>query len=134
MSARIQIRADILDEPVHDHVLELASTHADVIVHGFVEDVRPYLDAADVYVCPIRDGGGTKLKVLDAFAMRKCVVAHPVACEGIDAIPGRQVEHAESAEDFVGTVTRLLQRPAERAAMGRAARELVIEKYSFAQI
>lgn len=128
------LHLDIVGSAPPRAVLELASTHADVIVHGFVEDVRPYLDAADVYVCPIRDGGGTKLKLLDAFAMRKCVVAHPVACEGIDAIPGRHVEHAESAEDFVGTITRLLQRPAGRAAMGRAARELVTEKYSFAQI
>ena len=40
----------------------------DVKVHGFVSDVRPLLNAATIYVCPIRDGGGTKLKLLDAFA------------------------------------------------------------------
>lgn len=128
------LRLDIVGSAPPRAVLELASAEKGVTVHGFVSDVRPYLDAAAVYVCPIRDGGGTKLKLLDAFAMRKCVVAHPVACEGIEAIPGRHVEHADSAADFVHSIARLLQQPAEREAMGRAARELVSAKYSFAQI
>jgi sugar transferase (PEP-CTERM/EpsH1 system associated) len=135
LKARVPaLRLHIVGSAPPRAVLEAASDHRDVTVHGFVADVRPYLDAASVYVCPIRDGGGTKLKLLDAFAMRKCVVAHPVACEGIDAIPGRHVEHAQTAEEFVRSIVRLLEQPAEREAMGRAARELVISGYSFAQI
>jgi len=112
----------------------LAANLPDVTVHGFVDDVRPYMDAAALYICPIRDGGGTKLKLLDAFAMRKCVVAHPIACEGIDAVPGRHVVHAESAAQFVRAIVHLLGRPEERSALGVAARQLVVERYSFAQI
>jgi sugar transferase (PEP-CTERM/EpsH1 system associated) len=129
-----ELRLDIVGSAPPRGVLQLAAAQEGVTVHGFVEDVRPYLEAAALYVCPIRDGGGTKLKLLDAFAMRKCVVAHPIACEGINAVPGRQVEHAESAEDFVRSIIRLLQQPAERAAMGAAARELVVAHYSFARI
>jgi polysaccharide biosynthesis protein PslH len=92
------------------------------------------MDAASLYVCPIRDGGGTKLKILDAFAMQQCVVAHPIACEGIDVVPGRHAEFAESAAAFAASITRLLQRPSERADMGRAARQLVVERYSFSEI
>jgi glycosyltransferase involved in cell wall biosynthesis len=129
-----KLRLDIVGSAPPSNIVELAERLDDVTVHGFVDDVRPLMNAASVYVCPIRDGGGTKLKVLDAFAMQKCVVAHPIACEGIDAVPGRHVELAESAEAFVQSIERLLHRPSEREAMGLAARQLVVERYSFAQI
>ena len=47
------------------------------------------MQRAQVYVCPIRDGGGTRLKVLDALAMGKPLVAHPIAVEGLDVEPGK---------------------------------------------
>lgn len=115
-------------------LLKLAAACKDVTVHGYVDDVRPLIDAATLYVCPIRGGGGTKLKLLDAFAMQKCVVAHPVACEGIAVTAGRNVELAESAADFVAAIHKLLADPLARESMARAARALVVEHYSFAQI
>jgi glycosyltransferase involved in cell wall biosynthesis len=128
------LRLDIVGSAPPQSVLETAAHLNDVRVHGFVNDVRPLMDAATLYVCPIRDGGGTKLKLLDAFAMQKCVVAHPVACEGIDVTAGRDVELAESAGAFVAAIRRLLRDPAERESRGRAARQLVMERYSFAEI
>jgi polysaccharide biosynthesis protein PslH len=128
------LRLDIVGSAPPRAVLETARTLKDVKVHGFVDDVRPLIDAATLYVCPIRDGGGTKLKLLDAFAMRQCVVAHPVACEGIDVTPGLNVELAESASAFVEAIRRLLADPAERESRGHAARQLVVDRYSFAEI
>jgi polysaccharide biosynthesis protein PslH len=129
-----ELRLDIVGSAPPSAVLEAAAPLSDVRVHGFVNDVRPSLDAATLYVCPIRDGGGTKLKLLDAFAMQKCVIAHPVACEGIDVTPGRDVEFADSAGAFVAAIRRLLDDPAERQRRGRAARQLVMDRYSFAEI
>ncbi len=60
------------------------------------------VEAAALFVCPIRDGGGTKLKILDAFAMQKCVLAHPIACEGIDVSADTNVVFAEEPEEWVG--------------------------------
>jgi len=128
------LRLDIVGSAPPQSIRNLAAAARDVFVHGFVDDVRPLMSAASLYVCPISDGGGTKLKLLDAFAMQKCVVAHPIACEGIDVIPGRHVEFAESAESFVSSIRRLLQQPQAREEMGRAARQLVVERYSFAEI
>ena len=54
-----------------------------------------------MYVCPIKDGGGTKLKILDALAMGKAIVADPVACEGIDVKDGETVLFADSPADYV---------------------------------
>jgi polysaccharide biosynthesis protein PslH len=128
------LRLDIVGSAPPPNIVQLAAGLKDVTVHGFVDDVRPLMNAATLYVCPIRDGGGTKLKILDAFAMQQCVIAHPIACEGIDVVPGRHVQFAESVAQFVASITRLLQRPSERLAMSLAARQLVVERYSFAEI
>jgi glycosyltransferase involved in cell wall biosynthesis len=128
------LQLDIVGSAPPQSVLETAAPLNDVRVHGFVNDVRPLMDAATLYVCPIRDGGGTKLKLLDAFAMQKCVIAHPIACEGIDVTPGRDVELAESPGEFVAAIRRLLDNPAERGSRGRAARHLVVERYSVAEV
>jgi polysaccharide biosynthesis protein PslH len=128
------LRLDIVGSAPPASIRELAAQSKDVTVHGFVEDVRPLMNAATIYACPIRDGGGTKLKLLDAFAMQKCVVAHPIACEGIDVVPGRHAEFAESGESFTNAIYRLLQDHAAREQMGIAARELVVESYSFIEI
>ncbi len=128
------LQCDIVGSAPPQSVLNLAAGLKDVHVHGFVDDVRPLMDAATLYVCPIRDGGGTKLKLLDAFAMGKCVIAHPIACEGIDVSPGVNVQLAESAEAFTEAIGRYLSDPTARLEMGRAARSFVVERYSFSQI
>ena len=128
------LRLDIVGSAPPPSIVALAAALEGVTLHGFVDDVRPLINAATVYVCPIRDGGGTKLKILDAFAMQKCMVAHPIACEGIDVEPGLNVKFAQSAHEFARAITHLLSQPGEREQMGKAARLLVVERYSFAQI
>jgi glycosyltransferase involved in cell wall biosynthesis len=103
------------------------------MMHGYLPDVRPLIDSAAIFVCPIRDGGGTKLKILDAFAMEKCVVAHPIACEGIDVTAGKDVVLASTPEEFVGQMCHLFANERERLDIGTAARQLVEKSYSFRQ-
>ncbi len=111
-------------------VQSLGRADADFRVLGFVEDVRPYLDEAEVYVCPVRDGGGTKLKVLHAMAMGVPVVAHPVACEGLDVVDGEHVRHATRVEDYVATIQNLLSNKTERERLASNARRLVESNYA----
>ena len=125
---------DIIGSGAPKSVTGLAATLRDVRIRGYVQEIRPSLDSASLYVCTVRDGGGTKLKVLDAFAMSKCVVAHPVSCEGINVTPGKDVVFANTADEFAHEVSRLLADPAERARIGNAARKLVVAEYSFAAI
>jgi glycosyltransferase involved in cell wall biosynthesis len=110
---------------------ELAARSAGVTLHGFVPEIRPMLERAALYVCPIRDGGGTKLKILDALAMEKCIIAHAVACEGIAVTSERDVVFAETPDEFVTQIQRLLADPDRRRALGVAARRLAIAQYSF---
>lgn len=131
---RPALTLDIVGSNPPASLLQLAATLPGVTVHGYVPDVRPFMERAAVFVCPIRDGGGTKLKILDAFAMRKCMVAHPVACEGIDVTPGRDVVLASTAQEFTEQVLTLLDDAPRRRALGEHARQLVEQHYSFQAI
>ena len=112
----------------------LAVRDKDFRVHGFVPDVRPYINSAALYVCPIMDGGGTKLKILDALAMGKPIVAHPIACEGIAVREGHDVMFAREPRDFVQSIASLLRNPQKRKAMSANARSLAESSYSYALI
>jgi glycosyltransferase involved in cell wall biosynthesis len=125
---------DIVGSLPPPQLLELAARDSRFRVHGYVDDVRPYLDAADVYICPITDGGGTKLKVIDALAMGKALVAHPIACEGIDVSEGLNVLYAVSPEDYVAKIGALIESPERRAQLGAQGRALVERQYSYASI
>lgn len=118
-----------------DQVSKAALDHPNrFLTHGFVDDVRPYLSSAAVYVCPIRDGGGTKLKMLDAMAMKKAIVAYPEASEGLGVEDGKHVLIVDSPADFAKTVVSLLSDERRRVALGDEARLLVEGKYSFESI
>jgi glycosyltransferase involved in cell wall biosynthesis len=103
-------------------------------IHGFVDDVRPYISRAAVYVCPISYSGGTKLKVLDALAMGKAIVANPVSCEGIKVENGKTVLYATKPEEFVECIIKLFENDTLRTSMGKKGRQLVNEFYSYASI
>jgi len=125
------VTLDIVGAGAPASVIESAAELKGVTVHGFVPDIRPLVDSAAIFVCPIRDGGGTKLKILDAFAMAKCVVAHPIACEGIHVTDGVNVVLAESALEFAQHLASLLSDEESRARIGVAARNLATSSYAF---
>jgi glycosyltransferase involved in cell wall biosynthesis len=100
----------------------LALSGNGISVHPDVPDVRPYLDAAAVVAAPIRLGGGMRVKILEAIAYGKAVVASPVALEGLALRDGIEVVVAESDGDFVGAITTLLRDPQRRVALAQAAR------------
>jgi glycosyltransferase involved in cell wall biosynthesis len=110
---------------------ELAAEDSNFRVHGFVDDVRPYMNRAQVYVCPIKDGGGTKLKILDALAMEKSIVADEIACEGIDVTDGTNVVFAQSPEQYVDAIVKVLASAELRTSLGRNGRQLVRDHYSY---
>jgi glycosyltransferase involved in cell wall biosynthesis len=128
------IEMDVVGAHPPEAALALSRRDPAFRVHGFVGDFRPIVDAAAVYLCPIRDGGGTKLKILDAFAMQKAVVADAIACEGIAVTDGRDVALARTPDEYVAQIRQLLADPSRRAALGEAARALVEQRYSAASV
>lgn len=93
-----------------------------VIVTGRVPDVEPYLDRAAVVVVPIHLGGGMRVKVLEALAAGKAVVATRRAVEGLDLVDGEHAILAETDQQFGAAILQLLANPAQRAALAARAR------------
>ena len=102
-----------------------------VVVTGTVPDVRPYLRHANVVVAPLRVARGIQNKVLEAMAMGVPVVVARGCGEAVDAEPERDFLLAESIEDYVRQISRLLESQGERSAVGQAAREKVLQRYSW---
>ncbi|MHC4845462.1 MAG: glycosyltransferase family 4 protein [Planctomycetota bacterium] len=110
-------------------VSELAGPSVEVT--GMVDDVRPWLDAAAVFVCPLLSGAGIKNKILQAWAMEKPVVATSISCGGLRIRPGENILVADGKRDFADAVLKLLRDPGLCARMGRAGRETVTAHYSW---
>lgn len=102
-----------------------------VEVTGPVPDVRPYWRRAAVAVVPIRFGGGTRLKVVEALAMGRPVVSTSLGCEGIDVVPGEHLLVADSPPRFADAVVRVLSDPELGGALGRRGRALVEARYGW---
>ncbi len=113
---------------------DAAAADPRINVPGFVDDIRPLVGRSAVYVVPIRVGGGTRLKVLDAMAMGKAIVSTTVGCEGIDVRPGEHLAVADTPEAFAETTIALLGDPARRAALGRAARAQAEGRYAWQHV
>jgi sugar transferase (PEP-CTERM/EpsH1 system associated) len=109
----------------------MAARDPRVVVTGYVDDIRPYVRRAAVYVVPLRVGGGTRLKVLDAMASGKAIVSTSIGCEGLDVTPGAHLLVADSPEEFVRTTVTLLTDRARQRALGDAARARVEERYAW---
>jgi glycosyltransferase involved in cell wall biosynthesis len=98
---------------------------------GEVPDVRPYLAGAAVVIVPIRMGGGTRLKVVEALSMAKPMVSTTLGCEGVNVRHGEHLLVADGAEEFAGAVTQLLEDRWLAAELGRAGRARMEEEYSW---
>lgn len=102
-----------------------------IAVTGTVPDVRPYLAASSVAIAPIQIGSGTRLKILEALAMRKAVVSTSVGYEGLSLVPGKHLIVADQPAEFAQAIVTLMKNPEMREALGTAGRELVETEYSW---
>lgn len=105
-----------------------------VAVTGWVEDVRPYLAESTIVIVPLRNGGGTRLKILEALAMGKAVVSTSIGAEGLDVTHGQDILIANTPDAFTEAVERLLSDAPLRCELGRNGRTLVEREYDWAKI
>lgn len=100
---------------------------------GYVEDFRPLL-ANSVFVVPLRIGGGTRLKILEAMAAGCPVVSTSIGAEGIEVVDGQHLLIADSPTDFAEAIQRLVSDRGLRERIRRGARKLIEEKYGWEEI
>ena len=105
-------------------------TGTDVFVTGAVPEATPYFNAAGIVVAPIRFGGGTRIKILEAFAHRKAVVSTTTGCEGLAVEDGVHLSRADTPREFAAKCLALMTDASMRRALGKAGRELVESHYS----
>jgi polysaccharide biosynthesis protein PslH len=135
------VRRDYPDAVIHilgsnppEALMAAARIDPAIRVHGFVPDVRPFFRDASVVVCPIRDGGGTRIKVLDALAQGMPIVSTTIGCEGIEAVPGRDVLVADTPAEFAKHIARIFEDPELRLSLARNGRALAEQVYSWDRI
>jgi polysaccharide biosynthesis protein PslH len=108
-----------------------AQARADVEVTGTVADVGPYLARSRVVVAPLRAGGGTRLKIMEALDVGRPVVATSLGCEGLGDLVGRGVVLADTVEGLADAIADLLLDPAGAAALGRMGHDAVKAEHSW---
>jgi glycosyltransferase involved in cell wall biosynthesis len=115
---------DLSNLPIDDHI----------IFSGFLQDIRPAVAVAWACVVPLRLGGGTRLKILEAMALGTPVIATMKAAEGICITPGKNIIIADSPEEFSAQTVRLLNDKQLRDELSKNGRELVENNYGWDEI
>lgn len=118
------------DTPVAQEIAK----HPNVKLAGLVEDIRPDVDAAAAYIVPLRIGGGTRLKILDALSMSKAIISTSVGCEGLDVEDGKTIVIADTPDAFAQAIVKVLADPAWADTIGRQGRQLVESRYDWAAV
>lgn len=98
---------------------------------GLIDDVRPAIAEAAVYVVPLRIGGGTRLKILDALSMGKAIVSTSVGSEGLEVVHGEHLLVADDPESFAREVIKVLRDRDLARRLGTAGRQLVQRQYEW---
>lgn len=112
-------------------MLERFSDHPNIRFAGLVDDIRPFAADAVAYVVPLRIGGGTRLKILDALSMGKPVITTSIGCEGLRVTHGTDVLVADDAERFARETVRVLSDAVLASRLGSAGRECVVRDYQW---
>jgi len=111
--------------------LDPLRSNPSIEITGAVEQISPYLASAAVYVVPLRVGGGTRFKVLEAMAQALPMVSTPLGVEGIGVTDGQELRLGATPEAFAAAVLALLTDRQQGAALGRRARDFVEREYSW---
>jgi sugar transferase (PEP-CTERM/EpsH1 system associated) len=128
-----QVQLYIVGKAPHPEVQRLAEEPG-ITVTGYVSEILPYFGGADVYIVPLRVGGGTRLKVLEALATGLPMVSTRLGAEGIELVDGEHALLADTPGAFAEAALRLLHDEALRQRLGRQARAFAEEHYDWRQI
>jgi glycosyltransferase involved in cell wall biosynthesis len=102
-----------------------------VEVTGTVPDVSPYLKQAQVVVAPLRAGGGTRLKIMEALGAGRPVVSTSIGCDGLEDLVGRGLVVADDTRAMVDEITRLLSDPSDARRLGKLGHDAVNEGHTW---
>ncbi|HYQ41151.1 MAG TPA: glycosyltransferase family 4 protein [Polyangiaceae bacterium] len=132
VAARPNVKLSIVGPGAQPALLARQSRHVEVV--GFVDDVMPHLERASAVVVPLRIGGGTRLKIVEAMAKSKAIVSTRIGAEGLDVSHEHDVLLADSPDDFAQQILRVLADPKLAQKLGQNARTLAEERYAWTAV
>jgi glycosyltransferase involved in cell wall biosynthesis len=127
------IKLKIIGANPPERVIALARSPSVEII-GFVPDIRPYLWSASLSIVPLKVGGGTRLKILEALAAQCPVVSTTIGCEGLDLKPDGDLLVADEPRDFAASVVQLLENPDLRLRLACNGQRSVTARYDWAHV
>ena len=101
-----------------------------VIITGYVKDVKPWVDKAEIFIVPLFSGGGIRIKILEALAMGKAIISTSVGSEGIEVENGKHIIVADNKDSFAQGIEKLFRHKEIQASLSKNSLELMREKYS----
>jgi glycosyltransferase involved in cell wall biosynthesis len=102
-----------------------------ITITGYVNDVRPYIAGTTVYVAPLRVGGGTRLKLLEAMTMGKAIISTALGAEGFPVGDGQELMLADEPDIFAEKVIELLSNPGRRRELGDKGQAFAYANYGW---
>jgi glycosyltransferase involved in cell wall biosynthesis len=115
-------------------LVDLSKEDPSLIITGRVDDVRPYIESAAVYIVPLRIGGGTRLKIFEAMAMEKPVVSTTIGAEGLPLTDGVELLLADEPVTFADAVLKLFRDSRYATELGQRAADVVRENHGWRQV
>ncbi len=111
-----------------------AKNKENIIITGTVDDVRPFIDRASVYIVPLRIGGGSRLKILEALSMEKAVVSTSIGAEGLSLENQKDLLIADTPNSFAEKIIALFKDKSLRTKLGKNGKDSVYINYQWAAI
>jgi len=112
-------------------LVQRAGRAENVELHADVPDVRPFMERSSVMAVPLRIGGGSRLKILEAAAAELPVVATRIGAEGLCLVPGKHFVEVDSIEAMPGALLECLRDAQGAAKMAAAARQVAAARYDW---
>lgn len=126
-----QMKVRIIGRNAPEALRAAMSSRPGVEFAGEVPDTRPHLTEAGLVIVPLRIGGGSRLKILEALAMGKAVVSTSVGAEGLEVTDGKHILLADTPSAFAQAMKELAAAPELREELGRNGRRLVEQRYGW---
>jgi glycosyltransferase involved in cell wall biosynthesis len=101
-----------------------------IVITGFVQDIRPYLEGSVCMVAPLLSGAGIKVKVIEVMSAGVPVIANEVAIEGIAAVDGKHYLHAETPEEYLRVFDSIRAGSIDLRALSNNAKKLIARSFN----
>lgn len=116
------------------NIIKLFENEKDIIITGYVDDIRTYIAQAKIFIAPLRIGSGTRLKILQAMAMKKCVISTTIGCEGLEVESNKNIVIRNEPTEFANAIIEYYYDKEKREYIAKNGFNLVREKYEWKNI